>query len=431
MKLFKVSSLLISLIIGLLIAGPFGAIAGVGFSLIPKGETGLMADLFPEVWTGEMVKKFRHDDAATFLAKVPSYDQYAMNDVIHLVDVGADPDVLVNNTTYPIDVQNLGDQDIAISLNKFQTKATRVTDDELDAITYDKMASVLERHRAVITETKHDMSIHAFGPASNTAATPVVTTTGGADGSRRMLTRKDLIALKKKFDAQKIPNTGRILVLCNDHVNDLLLFDQNFAEQYYNYTSGKIANMYSFEVHSYPNNPYYDGVLFTKKAFGSVPGDEDFQASVAFYAPRMFKAAGTTKTYMSKAADNPTTQENLMNFRHYFIALPKKAEAYGAIVSTYVDIATLSDNTNIKDKSSGAVVTAIGVETITVVATTTAAGIIAAVEPTDSSVQTYAVTASNGTPKTGATALVTGDKLVVTAENGVQTNTYAITVAAG
>ena len=34
------------------------------------------------------------------------------NDVIHLVDVGVDPDVLVNNTTYPIDLQALDDADL-------------------------------------------------------------------------------------------------------------------------------------------------------------------------------------------------------------------------------------------------------------------------------------------------------------------------------
>lgn len=425
MKLFKFSSLLISLIMGLLIAGPLGAIAGVGFSLIPRGETGLMADLFPEVWTGEMVKKFRHDDAASFLEKVPSYDQYAMNDVIHLVDVGADPDVLVNNTTYPIDVQELPDQDIAISLNKFQTKATKVTDDELFAITYDKMASVTERHKAVITETKHDMALHAFGPAANTANTPVVLTTGALDGSRKALVRADIVTLKKKFDKLKLPTSGRILVLCSDHVNDLLATDQKFQEQYYNYTTGKIANLYGFEVHEYPNAPYYDSTTGKKNAFGAMVTATDFQASVAFYAPRMFKAAGSTKTYMSKAEDNPTTQENLINFRHYYIALPKKQEAIGAIIST---VSGYSDNTNIK-VANATVVTNIGVETLTTVMGATAANLLGAISSTDDSIQTYSITNAAGTvTKTATDALVTGDKLVVTAENGQQANTYTLTV---
>ena len=50
----------------------------------------------------------------------------------------------------------------------------------------------------------------------------------------------------------------------------------------------------------------------------------------------MMKAAGTTKAYLSEAKDNPTTQENLVNFRHYFICLPLKNEAIGAVVSDIV-----------------------------------------------------------------------------------------------
>ena len=56
-------------------------------------------------------------------------DNPVNNDVIHLVEVGVDPDVLINNKTYPIDVQALEDKDIAIKLDKFQTKATTITDD--------------------------------------------------------------------------------------------------------------------------------------------------------------------------------------------------------------------------------------------------------------------------------------------------------------
>lgn len=336
MKKLNFVAVMITLITGFLIAGPVGSIAAFGLGMIPRGSEIIQEGLFPEVWTGEMVKAFRHDDQATFLSRISDYSQYAENDVIHLVDVGADPDVLVNNTTYPIDVQELPDQDIAISLNKFQTKATKVSDDELYAIKYDKMASVIERHKAKINETKYDMAVHALAPQGSTTLTPIVATTGEADGTRKRVSRTDIINLKKAFDALKVPTTGRILVLCSDHVNDLLSVDQKFADQYYNYTTGKIANLYGFEVYEYSNCPYFAAATQTKKAFGSVPVAGDYQASVAFYAPRMFKAMGTTTTYMSEAKNSPTTQSNLVNFRHYYIVLPKKQEAIGAIVSATV-----------------------------------------------------------------------------------------------
>ena len=95
-----------------------------------------------EVWTGELIRALRGKLDASWLNGVPDQSSIVNNDVIHLVDVGADPQVLVNNTTYPLDIQELEDGDKTFSLNKFQTKVVPVTDDELYALSYDKMARV-------------------------------------------------------------------------------------------------------------------------------------------------------------------------------------------------------------------------------------------------------------------------------------------------
>lgn len=322
----------ISPLSGAIAANGIAAITG---NLIPAGALG--AGVLTEVWTGEMIKKLRSGDVATFLDGLPDYSQYAENDVIHLVDVGADPEVLINNTTYPIAVQELKDSDAVFGLDKFQTKATSVTDDELYALSYDKMSSVKERHGAAILEAKYLKAIHAIAPAKDGGKTPVISTTGEVENGRKMITRKDIIALKKKFDDQQIPLAGRRLVLCSDHVNDLLALDQKFAEQYYNYTTGKISHLYGFEVYEFVSCPYYAGVgekAGTKMAIGAVPAVTDHQASVAFYVPRMFKASGTTKMYYSEASTDPENQRNLINFRHYYIVLPKKMEAIAAIISS-------------------------------------------------------------------------------------------------
>lgn len=329
-----VSGVILALMLGVSpLAGAATAvcISGVAGNFMPSGCA--FEGVFTEIWTGELVKKLRAGTEATWLDGIPDYSDKAENDVIHLIDVGGDPDVLINNTTYPIPVQELVDTDIPIGLDKYQTKATRVTDDELYASSYDKMASVKERHGEAILENKFKKAIHALAPQKNTAKTPVIMTTGAnADGRRRLLIR-DIIALKDRFDKMEVPTQGRRLVLCTDHVNDLLMQDQTFKEQYYNYTSGKISNMYGFEVYEYVSNPYFTtgGV---KKDFKAAPASTDYQASVAFYVKRMFKASGTTKMYYSEAKNSPTTQESMVNFRHYFIVLPKKQEAIAAIASS-------------------------------------------------------------------------------------------------
>lgn len=315
-----------------------GAVAMNGIAAVignqrPAGALG--AGLYTEVWTGYLVKAMR--DAAEKLGwynQIKSFDQYAENDVIHLVHIGVDPTVLINNTTYPLQIETLEDADKAVSLDKYQTRPTVITDDELYALSYDKIASVIERHREALDETKYKKAIHAIAPGQNGVKTPVILTTGAdsADGTRKVITRKDIIAMKKKFDDMKVPLSGRILVLCNDHVNDLLESDQKFADQYYNYTTGKISNMYGFEIYEYNECPFYDTTTLKKVAYGeSTTGKQ--HASVAFYAPRMMKANGTTKTYMSEAKSDPQNQQNLVNFRTYSICLPMKDECIGAIVS--------------------------------------------------------------------------------------------------
>lgn len=341
-KITIFSKLIINMFIGVVLAQFLGvpeAYGAIGGAVVPLAAGAFMPQgalcegVFTEIWTGELVKRLRGGMTASWLDGVSDYSAAVNNEVVHLVDVGGDPDVLINNTTYPIPAQELEDGDIALGLDKFQTKKTVVSDDTLFAISYDKIGSVIERHGDAITIGKFKKAAHAVAPQSDTDTTPVIQTSGeaGADG-RKKLTRKDIIALKRRLDAQGYPATGRRLVLCSDHVNDLLEEDQKFRDQYYNYTSGKIANMYGFEVYEFENCPFYtkEG---TKVPYKTTPSGTDHQASFCFYTKRLFRAQGSTKMYYKDAVTNPDNQANEVNFRHYYVVLPKKNEAIGAIYS--------------------------------------------------------------------------------------------------
>ncbi len=315
----------------------FMAVVGTVMSFVPKPESALRAGVYAEIWTGELVKALREFLSGSWLDGVPDQSSIVNNDVIHLVDVGVDPDVLINNTTYPIDTQELDDGDIAINLDKFQTKATPITDDELHAITYDKMSRVKESHGNAINDAKFRKAAHALCPNENSATTPLLKTTGEADPEtgRRRLTPNDLVALKAALDKLKVPTDNRRLVLCTDHVNDLLLVSQTFREQFnIDRNTGKVGNLYGFTIYTYADCPLYT-TAGKKKAVGATASAGEFQCSFAFYAPRVFKATGSTKMYYSEASTDPLNQRNLINFRHYFICLFKKQDAGAAIMSGY------------------------------------------------------------------------------------------------
>lgn len=340
------SALLFNAIVGGVIATLLGCspMSGAAVAcLIAIALPGFMPEdaacdgVLTEVWTGELIRALRGKLDAAWLNGVPDQSSIVNNDVIHLVDVGADPQVLVNNTTYPLDVQELEDGDKTFSLDKFQTKVVPVTDDELYALSYAKMARVKESCANALNDAKYAKAAHALCPTKNTDKTPVLVTTGAVDAAtkRIKLCTDDVVALKRKLDALGVPVTGRRLVLCTDHVNDLLETDQAFKEQYnINRTDGTVGRLYGFDIYEYGACPTYS-TTGVKNTLGTTPKAGEFQCSFAFHVPRVFKATGSTKMYYSPAENDPQYQRNLVSYRHYFICMPKKEDAGGVIYSGY------------------------------------------------------------------------------------------------
>lgn len=340
------TALLFNAIVGAVIASFLGYSAMGGAAVacliaiaagmwVPENATA--AGVLTEVWTGELIKALRGYLDASWLNGVPDQSSIVNNDVVHMVDVGADPAVLINNKTYPIEVQELEDGDKAFSLDKFQTKVVPVTDDELYALSYDKMARVKESCANALNDAKYAKAAHALCPTQNTDKTPVLVTTGEVDAAtkRIKLCVDDIVNLKRKLDGMGVPSSNRRLVLCPDHVNDLLETEQAFKEMYnINRADGTVGKMFGFEIYESNYNPTYS-TAGKKNDVGATPKTGEFQASFAFYVPRVFKATGSTKMYYSAAENDPQQQRNLISYRHYFICLPKKEDAGGAIYSGY------------------------------------------------------------------------------------------------
>lgn len=348
-KIIKpICALLFNIFMGAIIASLLGlpawtgasALVAVGFamSFVPGLRGCFRAGVYAEIWTGEVVKDLRGGLAGSWLDGIPDQSTLVENDVIHLAKIGVQPDVLVNNKTYPIPKQVINDEDIAIKLDKFQTKRTPVTDDELYAISYDKMARVKELHADAITDKKFAKAAHSLCANKHTAKTPVLTTTGDVDpnNGRRRLRWNDLVALKESLDKLGVPDANRRLVLCPEHVNDLLLVSQSFQTQYnIDRNTGKIGHLAGFDIYTYAKTPVYttEGV---KKDLDAAAVTGEFNCSFAFYTQRVFKATGSTKMYYREATLDPENQESSVNFRHYFIAMPKVADAGAVMVSGYV-----------------------------------------------------------------------------------------------
>lgn len=281
-----------------------------------------MAKNFPEIWEGRVRHNLEKGATADFLDGVAELDgdvtQMGEKNLIHIPTSQFNPEVLINNTSYPLAVQEYDDDEVVINLDKYQTKPTKLTDDQIQGASYQRIDAVTKSQVNSINAKKYKKALHAIAPTQNDPAKGNIVLEI-ADPSAGC-TYEDLVNLKDKCDEAGWPEEGRRLVLCNKHWNALLKDRKNFGDQLINYKTGTVSPVIAgFEIKKYIASPHYNASK-EKKAFGEVPSGGDKPASVAFVLDNTAKKTGITKQYFSEAGKDPENQANLLSYRHYFIA---------------------------------------------------------------------------------------------------------------
>lgn len=277
----------------------------------------------------EMLKQFRHDN--TWLGALKSKQSWVNNDVIKIPKRGAAPTVLINNSIYPIVSAGRDDTHVVLALNKYETNNTTVTAAELYALPYEKVSDVQEQHREELEDKTSQHALHSIAPNQNSSETPVIECSGTPDSNGRpTLCAKDISNLKRKFDKLLVPKEGRMLVLCTDHVADLLNEDKTFTTQYHNAIDGVLSkNFYGFMIYESTYNPTYNS-SGEKVSFGAIDGPK--MASIAMHTKTCFKASGSVVRYSRAAENDPENRRHTVGFELYFVGIAIRDEGIAAII---------------------------------------------------------------------------------------------------
>ncbi|MBF6607765.1 MAG: hypothetical protein ITG00_03400 [Flavobacterium sp.] len=324
-NLFKLFFVAVLMLAATTVANAFGMSSGEGVAM---AVTPVALPLLNQQAEKEMIKQFRHDNS--WLAELKSKNQWVNNDVIKIPKQGAAPSVLINNQTYPIAKSTREDSHVVISLNKYDTTNTIVTEDELYALPYEKVSDVQTQHRSELEDVTAQHALHSIAPLAHSGTTPVLTVTGTAVGGRPTLQSKDLITLKTALDKLNVPAVGRILVLCPEHYADLMAEDRIFYQQYHNATNGTLSkSYYGFTVYQSNYNPTYNGDS-EKVAFGATQGAK--VASIVFHKNTAVKATGNIQRFARPSELDPENRENTVGFRLWFVAVAIRDEGVGALI---------------------------------------------------------------------------------------------------
>ncbi|MBQ7530844.1 MAG: hypothetical protein IJT12_03990 [Paludibacteraceae bacterium] len=264
-----------------------------------------------------------------WLSRLGNFDAFVKANTINLSEIGADPNVVKDNSTWPLTPVQRTDTGIAIPLATFDTVPTHITNVEELETSYDKVESAVQQHVNALKAAIGKSAAYNLAPATHAAATPLIQTSGAArgDGNKR-LTFADVLALRTAFNKANLPMEDRVLLLSADHEADLMLEDANRYRAMME--TGKIAG---FDIYVCNQTPFYSIVssVLTKSAATATTG---LQSSVAFCAGETMRALGDIKG---------EPEERWADYRGWifgaqvrFVGQPLRALGYGAIVDKAV-----------------------------------------------------------------------------------------------
>ncbi|MGJ1198844.1 hypothetical protein ACR777_05410 [Sphingobacterium spiritivorum] len=287
-----------------------------GTPLFSRGS--LFVGLLHEVWLSKLMEKFYPNGA--WLTEGQNMTEFVEANKIHLGDCGVDPEVLINNTTYPIEVSERVDAHLEIVLDNFDTKNTVVRNAEQVQLKYNKLESVVRGHRMALFTANIRKAAHAYGPQSNAINTPIITLGAGS-------IIEAVIDAQNALDDINAPEEGRILLLCPAHQAKLRKEDNKLYKEIF---GQKGANeLYGFKVFKTTVTPTYasDG---TKKVFDSAPAAGDKKSSLFYLASEVMYADGEYDMF-SRLKD-PEARGDIVGFQKRFVAVPIRNKYNGAII---------------------------------------------------------------------------------------------------
>lgn len=105
---------------------------------------------FAEVWLARVIQLLTTANVAPWLDGIEELDTDIIEvgsgaageqNLIHIPVENFKPEVLINNTTYPIALQAFTDDEAVVALDKFQTKVTTLSDDQIIGASYRRIDS--------------------------------------------------------------------------------------------------------------------------------------------------------------------------------------------------------------------------------------------------------------------------------------------------
>ncbi len=318
----------ISLFTGFAVLPVFGVLFVVGclmhIARMQDGNVGFYAydGLQTEVWLADVLPE-KFYPQSHFLSAVRDLSSLVENNTINLAEAGADPDVLVNNTVYPVPIVDVSDLPREVTLKTYDTENSVVRNAVAIELAYDQRATYIEKHQKALARKFGIDAAWAYAPQEHDSNKFNNVLKLGANDS----IIDAYIDQQAHFLNADAEGEDLVSVISPDHMAKIAKEDKVL----YKAIMAKPGDVfYGFKMFPYSKLPIYfnDG---TKAALGAafVEGTHK-KASIFFIGSEVCKAMGTLD-FFSRLKD-PEARGDIFGFQARFTASSFRNKYMGAIL---------------------------------------------------------------------------------------------------
>ncbi len=320
-------AILISLFTGLPVYVTFAFTIGLGILMrkVSKQFNGKLAfdGLATQVWLPDVLPSQFYPEN-NFLSAVRDLSSLVENNTINLAEAGADPDVLVNNTVYPVPITDVTDVPREVQLKTYDTTNSVVRNAIAIELAYDQRMLYIDKHQKALLKKFGKDAAWAYAPQVNDATKfNNVLSLGGNDS-----VIDAFIDQQAYFGSCNAPSEDWVSVLDFNHMakiakEDKVLYKAIMAKP------GEI--FYGFKIYTYSQLPFYLQADNTKAALGVAYNPEIHKrSSIFFLGSEVIKAMGTLE-FFSRLKD-PEARGDIFGYQARFTASSFRNKYMGAIL---------------------------------------------------------------------------------------------------
>lgn len=271
-----------------LMAGTIVAVHAVVTYSKPLSINSLNAGLLTEVWIADIKEQPLPD--TSFINASQDLSAFVDNNKLNLAEAGVDPDVHLNyftaNTT-ELPIQSIADIPHEVVLQIWSTSQTRHNNLLEAELSYDKRASVINRHRNALAKNMAARTAFNWSAATNDANNKIINlgaTDSVIDG---------IIDMQAFFRDLDLDMSKMNIILNAQHAARIKKEDKTLYKEI---SSEKGASIYDFKVFFYSKTPHYTSAG-VRKAFGSVVDETDKKSSIIWSSEEVFRCTGDVEVY--------------------------------------------------------------------------------------------------------------------------------------